>query len=440
MRLVDADADFLPTARALIDREASPLATVLIGSIVALLVATFVWLAWAEVEEVVRAGGQIEPAGRVKVINHPRGGRVATVHVQEGQRVAPGDLLVTFDPEFREGEQAELVGRYQVQMAEAARLQAEATGQPLALDPALAAARPDLAASESQLMRARADSQAARHEALERQVQSRKGDLRAMAAELARLRNGRALLGEQMDSVKELADLGLYPKLKMVAMQRQVSDTDGELAKTKAGLGGAEAALAEAQSRLVGLDKEWRSDVLTSLADATAGRDRLKEQLAAQQALMANLVVRAPVPGIVEGIQVTSSGQAVGPNETLMKLVPADEGMVVEARVRNEDIGRVRLDMPATVKVRAFDYLRFGSLSGHVEKIAADALVDPRTGTASYTVTVVTDRDSLGAGTAAREIGPGMMVDVELEVGRRTILSYLTDRLMRMRDGAFRDG
>ena len=95
--------------------------------------------------------------------------------------------------------------------------------------------------------------------------------------------------------------------------------------------------------------------------------------------------------------------------------------------------------MPATVKVRAFDYLRFGTLDGRAAEVAADATPDPRTGELAYAVTVATDRDHLGAGPGELEVVPGMVVDVDLKIGERTILSYLTDRIFRLRE-AFREG
>jgi multidrug efflux pump subunit AcrA (membrane-fusion protein) len=123
-----------------------------------------------------------------------------------------------------------------------------------------------------------------------------------------------------------------------------------------------------------------------------------------------------------------------------MKLVPVDEGLIVEARVANEDIGRVRAGMLATIKVRAYDYLRYGALRGVVGKVAADAMPDSRSGTLGYPVTVTVDRTHLGSVPGSNELAPGMVVDVELEVGSRTILSYLTERIFTLRDSAFRDG
>jgi HlyD family type I secretion membrane fusion protein len=435
------DADFLPDANALVERRSSPLAGALIASIAVLMAATFAWLAWAEVEEVVRAQGRIEPAGRVKLVNHPQGGRVSIVHVRDGQRVEAGAPLITFDPAVGEGEHAELLGRWQARAAETARLEAEAAGRTiLFLDPEIAGARPDLVEAQTRLLEARAAAQATRHEGLTRAVQTRRGELRTAMAEEQRLKNSLTLFRQQLDAVKELADRGLYPRLRLVAVEREVGDTQGELKKAEANIAAAQAALAESQSRLDGLDRESYSEVLGDLARSTAERDRLREQLRGQETRLGNMVVRAPVAGYVDSLMLTGPGQAVGPNDMLMKLVPADEGLQIEARVANEDIGRVREGMPAVVKVRAYDYLRYGSLDGTVRKIAADASPERDTGALRYTVTVVTDRQRLGAAPGSQELAPGMVVDVELEVGARTILSYLTDRLIKLHDGAFKEG
>ena len=122
---------------------------------------------------------------------------------------------------------------------------------------------------------------------------------------------------------------------------------------------------------------------------------------------MRNLVVRAPVDGIVQELAVTSAGQSVGSNQPLMKLVPTGGGLVIEARVANQDIGYVRLGQPVTVKVLAYDFLRFGTLSGTVERIAADAAIDQRSDALTYGITVRTDRAELGAGGGDLRRGAG---------------------------------
>ncbi|MEK0084352.1 HlyD family type I secretion periplasmic adaptor subunit [Benzoatithermus flavus] len=426
-------------AAALLDAKLPLLAGALIATIAALVLALLGWLAWAEVDEVVRATGTVEPAGRVKIVNHPHGGRVVAIHVREGQRVEAGAPLVTFDGEVARSEHAERLGRLQMRTIEAARLAAEAEGRALEVEPALAEARPDLVAAQRALLEARDAAQRSRREAQERVIQTRRDELRTAAAEVGRLRNSLTLLKQQQEAVQALNERGLYPTLKLVQVQKQLSDNEGELAKAEAALAAARSALAESESRLDSLDKEHRSEVLAELGAVSAERDQLAEQLRAQATLLDDLVVTAPAPGIVQEITVTAPGQAVAPQETLMKLVPDAEGLVVEARVANQDVGRLRPGMPATVKVRAFDYLRYGSLEGTLQKVNADATPDPRTGELAYGITVVTARDHLGRARGEHDVVPGMVVDVELKVGERTILSYLTDRIFRMKE-AFREG
>lgn len=294
--------------------------------------------------------------------------------------------------------------------------------------------------AQQRLLEARRASLDGQREALERSVQARQGELDVAAAEQGRLRNSLVLFRQQLDAVKELASRGLYPQLKLIAVEREVGDTAGDLKKAGSALAAAIAALEESRSRLVALDSQWHSDVLAELARSTAERDRLAEELRIQETRLRNMVVRAPVAGIVEGVVVTGPGQAIGPNDPMMKLVPLGEGLVVEARVANEDIGRIRAGMPAVVKVRAYDYLRFGSLDGMVQKIAADAAPDASGGTLLYPVTVLTGRQRLGDAGQGGAVVPGMLVDVEIQVGRRTILGYLTDHILRVGDGAFADG
>ena len=374
------------------------------------------------------------------MINHPNGGRIAAVHVEDGQRVRRGDPLISFDPELVHAELGGLLGRFQQLAAEAARLRAEAFGGELVFDPGLAEARPDLVEEQTLLFEERLEMQASRREMLEQTIERRAGEVRTLIAELARLRNSHALLRQQVEAVRELADQGLFPRLRMVELERQLSDAQGELAKGSERLGAARAALAEAKSRRDGAGLERRSAILQELADVNAERQRVEEAVKRERALIRNLVVRAPVDGIVQDIEVSGAGQSVGSNQPLMKLVPTGGSLVIQARVANRDIGNIRPGDPARVKVQAYDFLRFGTLPGRIARIAADASADPIDGALSYEVEVVTERNRLGTGERGFEVVPGMAVEVDILVGERTILSYLTDRIFRLKETAFREG
>jgi HlyD family type I secretion membrane fusion protein len=433
-------AEFLPDAEGLVERRHSPAAGLLIVAVAVVFGGLVGWAGLTEVEQVVRAEGQVEPADRVKVVNHPDGGRVAEIHVGEGDTVVAGQPLVTFDGELVRAELAELSGRWQVKAADAARLQAEASGAPPVFEPEVLQERPALVRQQQELLEMRRAAHASRAETLMQAAEQRSSEIQSLIAELSRYRSSQGLVGKEVQAVRTLAEKGLYPRLRLVALERQLTDVVGNAKKAEARLQAAEAALAEAESRRRGLEREQRSTVLLELAATEAERDRLAEARKRAQALLRNMVVRAPVDGVVQELAVTTPGQSVGSNQPLMRLVPSGGGLVIEARVDNQDVGYVRVGQDARVKVRAFDFLRHGTLAGRVERIAADASVDPDSHTYPYRIIVHTDEAELGQGDQRLAVVPGMIVDVELRVGDRTILSFLTDRILRLREDAFRDG
>jgi len=426
--------------RALLERRRSPVAGILIGTVALLLTASLGWSAWARIDEVVLARGQVEPAERVVLINHPRGGRVASLEVTEGQRVEAGDVLLTFAPEVDAKQQAELRGRWQARVAEVAVLKAEIEDTPLSAPAELVAARPDLVAQAGERLAARREARDERRAALQRNVEGHRASLATAEAEVIRLEGGSRLLTQQFGSVRELTERGLYPRLKMVEMERQLTDVKGELAKARASIATARAALGESQSRQSGFDSDWRRGLLEDLSTAMAERDQLAEQLGAQDAVLQELVLKAPASGVVQELKPAMAGQSIAANETIMKLVPMGDGLVIQALVDNPDIGRVTPGMAATVKVRAYDFARFGTIEGAVTQISADAVAGTEPGELPrFAVEVMTIRDHLGPD-GTLPVLPGMVVDVELRVGERSILSYLTDTLITVKDRAFKEG
>jgi membrane fusion protein, adhesin transport system len=434
-------AELLPgDIRAMLERRRSPVAGLLIGTIALLLTASLAWTAWARIDEVVKAQGQVEPVDRVKLINHPRGGRVATLEVGEGERVEAGQVLLTFAPEVDAKQLAELRGRWQARLVEVAVLKAEVEDTSLAPPAELLAHRPDLVVQAEERLAARRQARDEQRATLRRNVEGHQAALRTAEAEVVRLENGSQLLAQQFASVRELTDRGLYPRLKMVEMERQISDLQGELAKARALVVSARAALGESESRQKAFDSDWRRGLLEELSSALAERDQLVEKLGAQDAVMAELVLTAPVDGIVQELKPAAAGQSIAPNEAIMKLVPMGDGLVIKALVANPDIGRVTSGMAATVKVRAYDFARFGAIEGVVTRVSADAISETEPDKLpSFAVEVMTLRDHLGDD-GALPVLPGMVVDVELRVGERSILSYLTDTLITVRDRAFKEG
>lgn len=433
-------AEFLPDADAIIERAHSPLAPALIALIAFAIGGLLTWAAVAEVDRVVLAIGQVEPASRVKVVNHPNGGRIATLHVREGEAVSAGAPLITFDGEAARTELQELENDWRSKLAEIARLEAEVTGGAPIFSADLQATRPDLVAEQRALLVERREAYARRQAALDQIIERRASEVGSIGTEIARLRRSRSLLDEQVEAVRHLTERGLYPRLRLIEFERQLADLDGQLATATQRLHAAEAARAEADSRRVGFEREWQSTLLADLAATNAERRQRVEALKRQRARVHHLVVRAPVDGIVQELEVAGAGQSVGSNQPLMKIVPTGDGLVVEARIANRDMGHVHVGQPARVKVKAYDFLHYGVLEGEVARVGADARPDPETGIPAFDVLIETHGSTLTGAGLPVDVVPGMAVEVDLIAGERTILSYLTDRLLRLKEGAFREG
>lgn len=430
-------ADFLPERQAAVERHHSPVARTLTW-VLALLVAVVVaYISVAEVDQVASAPGVVRPDGRVKVVNHPEGGRVAAIHVREGDRVGEGQVLLELDPALI----GEEVGKKRAEWLSAefqvARLNAEAAGQAPVFDPALAAERPDLVAAETSLYRARAEALASRRAQADEVIRQRAQEITTLEGRAEQQRKSLEILRAQVESLRKLKEQGYFPELRYLTVLRELSDAEGQLQETLSQLETTRAALAEAEQARLGIDTEWQTQVQGELTQALARRDLAKSNLAQSDTALKNLVVLSPADGVVQELQVNNLGQAVAPNQEMMKIVPVGDTLVVEAKVANVDIGKIEIGQPARVKITTYNYVRYGVLEGEVEQISPDATKDERTGQLLFAVWVRTERNYLGEQPGQYPVSPGMTAEVDLVIGKRTILSYLTDRLQQTAAEAF---
>jgi adhesin transport system membrane fusion protein len=431
-------AEFLPGAEALAERRHSPAAKWLALTISALVVALVAWSGLAEVDQVVTASGAVRPAGKVKLVNHPIGGRVSAVLVAEGERVAEGQPLIEIDPETLRSEVDKRRSDWQSLAAAAARLEGEAAGTAPAFAAELSAARPDLVAAQTSLYEARATAFTAERRSLEEVIRQREREVQSAQAQARQSAASLKILKQQEAAVAKLAGKGYFPQLRYLSIQREVAETEGAAAQARQDEAIARSALEEARSRLDALERDRRADVLAELAQIAADRDRAEESLAQAEAELRNRVVRAPAEGIVQDLAVAAPGQSVRPNEEILKIVPSTGGLLIEALVANADIGEVRTGQSARIKLLAYDHIRYGTLDGTVERISPDATPDDH-GRLLYKVQIRTDRDHLGAAAGELPLSSGMAAEIELRIGERSILSYLTDRVLAVADAAFRE-
>ena len=394
------------------------------------------WAGFAEIDEVTRGQGRVVPASEVQVVQNLEGGIVAEVLVAAGQQVESGQVLLRIDDTGAAASLQELAETRWGLEAAIARLTAEAEDLPLTFPPELEAARPAMVAAERQLYQRRQQELEAALAVLAQQLDQRRGEQAEMQAELASLRQQLALVEERYRLTKPLEASGAVSRVEILELESELTELRGRIERLEAGLPRVAAAIAEAESRIAERRSRFRAEAQAELNDRQVRLAGLKEQMRGREDRVVRTEVRAPLRGVVKEVKVPGVGAVVQPGEDLVEIVPLDDALLIEAEIRPADVAFVRPGQPARVRLTAYDYATYGALEGAVEWISADTFVDER-GESSYRVRVATAETSLvGPGGESLPILPGMVAEVDILTGRRTVLAYLLKPLLRAREVA----
>jgi hemolysin D len=422
------------TARALLDRPVPPLARSVFYPAAAMLAALLAWASLTEVDRVVVAPGRIVTADRPMVLQPFERGVVRSIEVRPGQRVARGDVLATLDPTLAETAEAELANRHALLLAQVARLVAESEGRVLphgADDATRREAR--LAAERSAEFHARIETFAAAERRLAARGQSLRGQLRALEGRL-----GIAREVEAMRQELRVRDAGsrltlLQAQAERLALEEAIATLRTELEDQARQ---AETVAAERE----GYVHAWRKDVSERLIEAHRDLDALTQQLAAARRRRELIVLRAPADGIVLEVARRSAGSVVQEAEALVTLVPAEGGLEAEVEIGPEDAGHVAAGLTARLKLGALSFQRHGVMAGEVRVVDADARpIEGGPMRLAHRARVSLDAATLHAVPAGFRLMPGMEVSAEVKVGRRTVIGYVLDPILKLRDESLRE-
>lgn len=378
---------------------------VVVWLVPALIAAALAWAAMSEVEEVTIGSGRVVPSSREQVVQTLEGGILAELLVREGSVVQQGDVLARIDDTRASSSFREADSKALALSASAARLRAEAYGGALSFPDAVRQ-RPDLVRNETEAYHARR---------------------KALADSVAELGRALELAEREAGIISPLVERGLAPEVDLLRVRRQMSDLRLQRAER---------------------ENRYRSEANAELSRVESELSQVRENLVARRDAVSRTVVRAPMRGTVKNIRLTTIGGVLQPGTDLMELVPLDDQLLVEARIRPADVAFLHPGLSATVKLTAYDYSIYGGLNGVVEHISPDTLRDDtRPGTrpgvaedanAYYRVMVRTTSATLANKGQPLRIIPGMTVSVEILTGRKTVLSYLLKPVSKARE-AFRE-
>lgn len=435
--------DMLATTRAIeLDGRVSPhrASSLLLWSIVAFVLVFFVWAAFARLERTVRGIGRIIPSSQLQVVANPDGGVVDRILVRPGQMVRAGQRLMTLDPVLRESELGSGSATLTALEMKIARLEADVTGRAPAYPATADRSAAEQVRIEQVLHAARMANFVSMLNAAEARLsQASRSVAEAQAMYQARIaaRDARA---NEVGILRPLVERGIEPRLSLSQAESAAAVAASEAAAAAASIARAQATVTEARVATAEIRQDWRARAATELAAAQAEREARRRALPALVQQAERTILRAPLPGRVNRVLVTTRGGAVQPGQPLIEIVPSEESLLVEARVLPQDIAFVRLDQDARVAITAYDRAVYGTLDGRVVAISPDALTEERTGETFYMVRVRTAASAL-RDAAGRQlpIGPGMVAEINLLGDPRTVLQYILTPITRLGETAFRE-
>jgi membrane fusion protein, adhesin transport system len=351
------------------------------------------WASASHLEEITRGNGRIIPTSREQLVQSLEGGIVAEILVKEGQVVDKGQALVRIDATKAQSAFAEGRTKALALKAAAARLRAEARGTPLEF--------PAEVMRDTELLRNERSTFAAKKTALDESV--------------ATLKGSRDLLKKELSITEPMVDKGLVAEVEVLRLRRQVNELE-----------------LQSQERV----NKYRADAAAELAKVESELGQTSDALTARADQVKRTVIGASVRGTVKNIKINTVGGVVQPGQDIMEIVPLEDKLLVEAKIRPHDVAFLRPGLPATVKISAYDYAIYGGLQGRIELISPDTLREERKteDDTYYRVLVRTDASTLSSGGKELPIMAGMTATVEIKTGEKTVLDYLLKPILKVRE------
>lgn len=395
-----------------------------------------IWAAAFQLDAVTRASGRVIPSVQNQVVQHLEGGIVSEILVREGQRVKKGDLLIRISDSFSTADASNARTDVVSKRLMLARLEAEARAADSFLpDPELAAQAPSIAQSETALFLARRNQLRQELSVIESQANAHRSELASVEARIKSLRTEEQTMRERLTLLEGALAADAASRQEVLDRRASLEQLRTRITDASTAMPQIRAQAQEAESRAASTRAKFLADAEQAASELRVELEKAKQGLTAFDDRSNRSEVRAPLDGIVNKILVQTVGGVVRGGDPLIEIVPVDQQVMVEARLRPQDRADVWPGQEAMVKISAYDYASHGSLHGKVLEISADALQDQK-GETYFRVRLSADAKGFGLD---KPVTPGMTADVDILSGRRTILDYFMSPVTNAANTALRE-
>ncbi|HJS11557.1 HlyD family type I secretion periplasmic adaptor subunit [Sphingopyxis sp.] len=385
------------------------------------------WASIARVDEISRGQGRVIPSSKVQIIQSAEPSTIREILVRSGQTVKKGQLLVRLDNTTSQSELGQLETENARLAQRAARLAGEGGG---------AGCTGASCGDEMRLAEVRRSSLQSQLAALSASVEQRRRDMGEAQATAASLESSLSLAREQVAMLAPLAAKGVVPQTELLTAQREVVDIQGRLAAARQAISRSQAAVREAGAEVSRARFDFQQEALNERSQLTTKMAVNEETIRGAEGRLARSEIRSPTRGVVNDLLVNTVGGYVNAGEQIMQVVPLGDKLLIETRVTPRDIAFIKVGDPANVKVTAYDFSIYGGLNGKVVRVSADSIYDEVERQAYFTVVVETTNSYLTSNGRRLPITPGMLCDVEIVTGKKSVLSYLLKPVLKVSGSA----
>lgn len=432
------DTEFMPEVDGAILEDSPWFSRITVWATSACLLSALVWANFAVLDEVTTGEGKAIPSSKIQVIQNLEGGIVSEIFVRDGQVVDKGDVLLRLDDTRFLSNRGETEADRLALIARVERLTAEAEGRAIAMPEEISRDAPQLSDDELALYHSRQQRLQSEQRTLNEQLRQKSQELAEFRAKAQQYRSSLGLLQQELNMSQPLVATGAISQVEILRLRRSAVEARGSLDATNLAIPRAEAAVSEIKSKIEESELGFRADAFKELNEV---RTELKKITATSSAIddrVSRTTVTSPVKGIIKQLKVNTIGGVVQPGSDMLEIVPLEDNLLIEARVRPQDVAFLHPGQKAMVKFSAYDYTIYGGMKANLELISADTITDEE-GNSFYLIQVRTEKSHLGSDEHPLLIIPGMIATVDIITGTKSVLDYLLKPVLKARSEALRE-
>ncbi len=407
--------------------------------LIAIVVITIItWANYAELDERTRGTGRVIPSRKIQVLQNLEGGIVEEIRVHEGDSVTRGQILITIDDTGAGSSFAESDTMIDALKARAVRLRAEAGIKKFVYPPEADAEMRELLDKEKRLYDTNTRRKKSEKAVLTQRLKQRKIELSEARLDIDTLKRSQKMIAREMELTEPLVKKRLVSELEFIQLKQKVLEKQHELGSARKNAENLASKITEAENQIREQEDQHRGVAQEEYNKIMAEIERMsRTQIAIEDRVM-RTDVRSPVDGTVKQLMINTVGGVVRPGMDIIEIVPKEDKLMVEAKIRPSDIAFLYPGLKAVVKLTAYDFAIYGGLDGSVVHISADTITDEHQ-EEFYLVRVLTDRNYLGTETNMKKIIVGMTAQVDIITGKKSIMQYLMKPILRAKNNALRE-